>query len=383
MGWKDWVYGDLVSAADFQSLVQDQTVQRYADSAARTSALGSAVAEGMVSYLDSTNQVEVYDGSSWGSLGSSGVTNLVINGAFDVWQRGTSSFTSTGYTADRWYGSIGGTTTISRNTDVPSGIQAQYSIQWLTGASSSFGQFYYALETAQVATMRGQSFTLSFYVKTAGSMAGNLEVQVNYSTSTDALVSQSTAVTTSGDSAFSASSVTSWSRKTVSFTVPTDAVGLRFAILPDTAQASGVTCRVAGVQLEAGSSATSFKRNAPSIQGELAACQRYYWRNVTGASYGYFATGYAESSTATRFYIQFPVPMRTIPSSVEYGGGTIMIEATPGAGINASSVTIITATAGYQGAAVSANVTGATQYRPYSLLANSSPAQYLGFSAEL
>jgi len=82
MGWKDWVYGDLVSAADFQSLVQDQTVQRYADSAARTSALGSAVAEGMVTYLADSNLIESYDGSAWqrqsGGLVPVSPTSVVI-----------------------------------------------------------------------------------------------------------------------------------------------------------------------------------------------------------------------------------------------------------------------------------------------------------------
>jgi hypothetical protein len=43
-------------------------VMRFADSAARTTALSGVLVEGMVSYLKDTNAVEVYDGSSWVGL---------------------------------------------------------------------------------------------------------------------------------------------------------------------------------------------------------------------------------------------------------------------------------------------------------------------------
>jgi hypothetical protein len=49
--------------------------------------------------------------------------------------------------------------------------------------------------------------------------------------------------------------------------------------------ANGSIIRVAGVQLEEGLYVTSFRRNAPSIQAELAACQRYYEKSYSTATF--------------------------------------------------------------------------------------------------
>lgn len=73
-GWKEWAIAEVVEASDFQTYIQDQVVQVYADSGARGSALGTAVAEGMVSYLEDTNALEVYDGSAWGGIAPGDIT---------------------------------------------------------------------------------------------------------------------------------------------------------------------------------------------------------------------------------------------------------------------------------------------------------------------
>jgi peptidoglycan hydrolase-like amidase len=64
-GYRTFTAGAILTAAQVQNYLQDQVVQVYADASARTTALGTAVAEGMVSYLSTDNSLQVYTGSSW------------------------------------------------------------------------------------------------------------------------------------------------------------------------------------------------------------------------------------------------------------------------------------------------------------------------------
>ena len=79
-GWRNWSIGELVEAADFQSFVQDQVVQLYTDSTARTNALGTAVSAGMMSYLSASTALEIYNGSAWESVSSPGDITAVTAG---------------------------------------------------------------------------------------------------------------------------------------------------------------------------------------------------------------------------------------------------------------------------------------------------------------
>ena len=71
-GYKLFNTGDVLTAAQVNTYLQEQAVMRFANSTARTTALSGVLAEGMMSYLDDTNSVEVYNGSSWVSVGSTG-----------------------------------------------------------------------------------------------------------------------------------------------------------------------------------------------------------------------------------------------------------------------------------------------------------------------
>jgi hypothetical protein len=79
-GWKDWAVNEIVTADDFQNYVQDQVVQVYAGTAARSTALGTAVTEGMVSYLSDTNTLQFYNGTAWADVSSPGDITAVTAG---------------------------------------------------------------------------------------------------------------------------------------------------------------------------------------------------------------------------------------------------------------------------------------------------------------
>jgi hypothetical protein len=71
-GYRLFATGDVLTAAQVNTYLQQQTVMVFADSSARTTALSGVIAEGMVSYLQSDDTVYVYNGSAWVSIANSG-----------------------------------------------------------------------------------------------------------------------------------------------------------------------------------------------------------------------------------------------------------------------------------------------------------------------
>ena len=98
------------------------------------------------------------------------------------------------------------------------------------------------------------------------------------------------------------------------------------------------TARISGMQLEKGSTATSFDYR--SYGTELALCQRYYFRN-TGSAYAMHGVGTVFSTTQADVYTKFPVSMRTIPS-VSLSATQIQVGATIYAATSVSGASGIT-----------------------------------------
>lgn len=72
-GAKLFVSGDVLTAAQVNTYLMDQTIMRFATTTARDAAFGGAgeptLAEGMFAYTDDTNTVWFYTGSAWQAFG--------------------------------------------------------------------------------------------------------------------------------------------------------------------------------------------------------------------------------------------------------------------------------------------------------------------------
>ena len=306
--------------------------------------------------------------------------NFIINGGMDNWQRNTTSSSYNAYaTADRWYIAGGGSFTSNQDTDVPNGVAVQYSLNWTTTASSSYGQLYQAIEQGIVKTLRGQTVTASAWFKTSGSVAGNLIFRFDYSTSTDVLTSVTTNIAGT-DVPFSGSSATSWVKKTSTFVVPSNAVGLRVSLIPDTVQSSGAIVKMTGVQLELGSVATPFSRAGGTLQGELAACQRYYWRSTTSIL-GSHGIGATQSTTGAIVGVNVPVTMRVVPTSIDFANLRLVNYGVAAYSISTITLSSTDTTQNFLNLDC-AGASGMTANRPVFLYGNGLSG-YIGASAEL
>ena len=84
-GYKLFVTGDVLTAAQVNDYLMLQTVMVFANSAARTSALSGVLAEGLVSYLKDTDVVEIYTGAAWVSLDDpNAIQNSIVDAKGDL-----------------------------------------------------------------------------------------------------------------------------------------------------------------------------------------------------------------------------------------------------------------------------------------------------------
>jgi hypothetical protein len=319
--------------------------------------------------------------------------NKVINGDMNIWQRGTSfSVGNAGPyygAADRWRyyhnGGTAGTNTISRQTfpvgqtDVPG--NPTYFQRWTAttiGTSQSVADFDQLIE--DVSTLAGQTVTASIFIKSSGTFTFNVYLEQNFGSGGSSAV---------GTTVFTGSTSTSWTRVTGTVTLPSisgKTVGtgssLRF-LIRISSPTNGSTFDIANAQVEAGNTATVFQTATGTIQGELAACQRYYYRQTAPQVYSTMGTAQNILTTQSISQIPFPVTMRVYPTTLDYSTLALQ-ESSTGTVISVTSVTFDASTGNTNfGSAIFGVASGLTINRVTRIIANNSTAAYLGFSAEL
>jgi len=286
--------------------------------------------------------------------------NKILNSDFSIWQRGTSfsNPASAAFTADRWsvvWDGSGATRTVSQQTFTPgtapvTGYEGAYFYRFnqsVAGTSGTYNLFQNRME--DVRTFAGQTVTISFWGKAAATtnlVKLNFEQEFGTGGSPSANVSTDIAST-------NFTLTTSWQRFTVTTTVPT--------------------------------TATTFTTATGTIQGELAACQRYYQRLDAANNSAQMAIGpaWAFNANGADMVYKFPVEMRIAPTVLDYSS----LSHFQWQGITTNSVptSIVYDTninSRYNAGVTFNKTSGYTSGGNYFILVNSSSA-YIGFGAEL
>jgi hypothetical protein len=295
------------------------------------------------------DKITFSDGSTVGS-GWTGFKNRIINGDMGISQRnGTSSVTITSdgqYSLDRWLSRNSSTSKVSIQQNAgsvtpPAGFTNYLGVTSLSSYSTPSGELYalvQRIEGFNIAdlgwgTANAQSVTVSFWVRS--SLTGTFTGSLGNSASTRSYVFT-----------YTISAANTWEYKTVTIPGETSGtwvlnngsgLGLSFDLgsgsnWNTTAGAwqtseffrvsgsqsvvgtNGATFYITGVQLEKGSTATSFDYRPYGT--ELALCQRYYQR------IGVFTMQSTTSTTTSVFYhFVLPVTPRATPT-MTFGSST-------------------------------------------------------------
>ena len=279
-----------------------------------------------------------------------GFKNRIINGAMVIDQRNAGASitqsTSNQFPVDRWLvaGDVASKFTAQQSSTAPAGfinsLLITSSSAYTVGASESFilTQYVEGLNVADFGwgTANATAITLSFWVRSSltGTFGGvvrnsasNRSYPYSYTISAANTFEQKT-VTIAGDTsgtwlttngrglnltfsmgAGASASGTAGAWAGTSYASATGAVSV--------VGTSGATFYITGVQLEKGSTATSFDYRPYGT--ELALCQRYYYK-ISGTGSNPFAAGGALSTTSTRVQGSFPVSLRISPTALEQTG---------------------------------------------------------------
>jgi hypothetical protein len=276
---------------------------------------------------------DAIDTSVWNVGYGQAAKNKIINGDFSINQRAFTSTTTSGtFGFDRWtLQASDGTVTYSAETftlgsaPVAGYESANFGRIVTTGQTLSTASAGLIQRIESVRTFAGQTVTVSFWAKAAsGTPKIAVEFGQNFGSGGSSTVFTLVATPTLS---------TSWARYSGTVTVPSisgktiaggnDRLGLTFWVsagsdLNSRTNSLGIqsnTFDIWGVQAEYGSKATPFQTATGTIQGELAACERYYQRVTTTSSTG-IQQGWANGTTVCDIFWRLAT-MRVAPTSMD------------------------------------------------------------------
>ena len=337
----------LLTAVDSFNVVDRPTVDLTFDSYTRT--LSADVKDASV-----TNAKIAFDG------GAFAFRNKIINGGFDIWQRGT-SFTGIGagiFTADRWTTSTSTATlnkNISRqtlsNTDLPStsaGLRYFLRGSYTSGTNTAELPILTPIELTNTGSASpfkvNQTYTLSFYGKCNSSNPIGIRIQHRDVGSGTGSVTPNAVMVLDTTQILDSN----WSRYSFTFTMiapnPTNVcttVGFVNNTIP-----TNTNIDITGVQLEEGPTATPFEHRP--IGTELSLCQRYY-QYIDLANQAWAISNRQETTkNPACITIVFPVKMRAAPLfeywSTTYGKNKLSLRAADGTELSSMTASHLSVT---------------------------------------
>jgi hypothetical protein len=310
--------------------------------------------------------------------------NKILNSDFSIWQRGTSATPASGYGfgPDRFqtYSFGSSTSTISQQSFTPgSAPVAGYESAYFCRLASTNTNTFMEYRVEDVRTLANQTAVLSFWAKSASNQTITSNVYQTFGSGGSSTVQ----VVTSASNSIT----TSWARYTVPITFPSisgKTIGTGSYLILNWYGAINNNLDIWGVQLEAGSVATPFTTATGTLQGELAACQRYYVR-YTSANYGsngnYAFAGFNNSTTNGYHSWHFPVTMRANPSVSISGTGDFGVRVPGGSNIGLTAFSTLSPTVNQ--AWLSTTVSSGLTSGNGNFLVNIGNSGYIEASAEL
>jgi hypothetical protein len=303
--------------------------------------------------LNGTSGIVFNDSTTQGTsafYGGLAFRNRIINGAMVINQRGFSGNITTAaeYTLDRWRGegSVSNKFTVAQSSTAPTGFINSALITSTAATSLGAGDYYMFYQSVEglncadfgFGTASASTVTLSFWVYS--SLTGTFGGALNNSDATR-----------SYPFTYAISAANTWEQKSITIAGDTSGTWLKTngrgimvrlglgvgTTYSGTANAwagatyfsatgatsvvgtNGATFYITGVQLEKGSTATSFDYRPYGT--ELALCQRYYYRIISPvANNNDFGVGFNNNTTLATLITPFPVPMRSSPTALEQSG---------------------------------------------------------------